>query len=99
MSGLGAGIDSFYEYLLKSYILFGEQEDLVMFNEMYQSIMHYLKRGRSCRDVFKGSDASNAPYYVNVDYATGRLLNYWVDSLSASFAGVQVSTSIASSSF
>ncbi|ETE60838.1 ER degradation-enhancing alpha-mannosidase-like 1, partial [Ophiophagus hannah] len=29
-SGLGAGLDSFYEYLLKSYILFGEKEDLEM---------------------------------------------------------------------
>lgn len=90
MSGLGAGIDSFYEYLLKSYILFGEREDLEMFNEMYQSVMRYLKRGRSCRDVFRETEVHNPPYYVNVDYATGRILNYWVDSLSASFAGVQV---------
>ncbi len=30
MSGIGAGIDSFYEYLLKSYVLFGEIEDFRM---------------------------------------------------------------------
>lgn len=44
-SGLGAGLDSFYEYLLKSYILFGEKEDLEMFNAAYQSIQNYLRRG------------------------------------------------------
>ena len=45
MSGIGAGIDSYYEYLLKSYILFGEREDLEMFKEMYHSIMKYLRKG------------------------------------------------------
>ena len=45
MSGIGAGIDSFYEYLLKSYILFGEQEDLEMFKDLYNSIMKYIRKG------------------------------------------------------
>ena len=45
MSGIGAGIDSFYEYLLKSYIVFGEREDLEMFKEMYNNIMKYLRKG------------------------------------------------------
>lgn len=44
-SGLGAGLDSFYEYLLKSYILFGEEDDLHMFNAAYRSIQSYLRRG------------------------------------------------------
>uniref|UniRef100_A0A7N6A980 alpha-1,2-Mannosidase n=1 Tax=Anabas testudineus TaxID=64144 RepID=A0A7N6A980_ANATE len=35
-SGLGAGMDSFYEYLLKSYILFGEKEDYKMFQAAYE---------------------------------------------------------------
>lgn len=47
-SGLGAGLDSFYEYLLKSYILFGEKEDLDMFNAAYHSIQSYLRRGYVC---------------------------------------------------
>ena len=65
-SGLGAGLDSFYEYLLKSYILFGEKEDLEMFNAAYQRIQNYLRRGyissppvslfrwasRMCHEVF-----------------------------------------------
>ena len=49
MSGLGAGIDSFYEILLKSFIMFGEQEDGDMFNSSYTSIKQHLRRGRgSC---------------------------------------------------
>lgn len=34
MSGLGAGMDSFYEYLLKSHILFGDVNDLEMFDRV-----------------------------------------------------------------
>lgn len=45
LSGLGAGLDSFYEYLLKSYIMFGETEDYAMFHEAYQNIKQHLRRG------------------------------------------------------
>lgn len=44
-SGLGAGMDSFYEYLLKSYILFGEKEDYKMFQTAYESIQNHMRRG------------------------------------------------------
>lgn len=44
-SGLGAGMDSFYEYLLKSYILFGEKEDYKMFQAVYRSIQNHMRRG------------------------------------------------------
>ncbi len=44
-SGLGAGMDSFYEYLLKSYILFGEKEDYRMFSAAYASIQSHMRRG------------------------------------------------------
>ena len=45
LSGLGAGLDSYFEYLLKSYILFGEEEDFVMFNDSYNAFKQYLRRG------------------------------------------------------
>ena len=45
LSGVGAGLDSFYEYLLKAYILFGHPEDYYMFNETYSLIKHYMRRG------------------------------------------------------
>ena len=45
MSGLGAGIDSYYEYLMKGYILFGEANDLEMYEELIRSAKAYLRRG------------------------------------------------------
>lgn len=45
LSGLGAGLDSFYEYLLKSYIMFGETEDYQMFSAIYKSIHEHMRRG------------------------------------------------------
>ncbi|CAK6435843.1 unnamed protein product [Pipistrellus nathusii] len=85
-SGLGAGLDSFYEYLLKSYILFGEKEDLDMFNAAYHSIQSYLRRGREACNEGEG----DPPLYVNVDMFSGRLMNTWMDSLQAFFPGLQV---------
>lgn len=86
MSGLGAGLDSFYEYLLKTYILFGENEDYKMFKEMYDSIKFHMRRGRlKCN---KGD--GNPPIYVNVNMKTGETVNHWVDSLQAAWTAVQV---------
>lgn len=47
-SGLGAGLDSFYEYLLKSFFLFGVQSDIKMFQVSLLDITfmvdkHFLK--------------------------------------------------------
>ncbi|XP_078342728.1 ER degradation-enhancing alpha-mannosidase-like protein 1 isoform X2 [Oculina patagonica] len=86
MSGLGAGLDSFYEYLLKGYIMFGETEDLKRFNDIYRAINKYLRKGRLKCNEGNGT----TPLYVNVQMNTGETVNTWVDALSASFAGVQV---------
>ncbi|XP_065909558.1 ER degradation-enhancing alpha-mannosidase-like protein 1 isoform X2 [Dysidea avara] len=88
LAGIGAGMDSFYEYLLKSYVMFGDPDDLYMFNEFYHSIMRYLKKGRACSQWLPG--LTNAPHYVNIDMTSGKISNYWTDSLSAFFAGLQV---------
>lgn len=86
MSGLGAGLDSFYEYLLKSYILFGELDDLKMFNESYESIKFNMRRGRIRCDRGSGMP----PVYVNVNMKTGETANNWIDALQAAWSGVQV---------
>ncbi|CAD5224389.1 unnamed protein product [Bursaphelenchus xylophilus] len=85
LSGLGAGLDSFYEYLLKAYIMFGDQRDLEMFVQAKTAIELNVRRGRpKCR-----FGDGNPPFYANVDMRDGTLLNTWIDSLSASYAGVQ----------
>jgi len=86
MAGLGAGVDSFYEILLKSFIMFGEEGDMEMFNESYDSIMQYMRRGRTkCN-----SGSGLHPLYVNVEMETGNTATNWIDSLQAAFPGVQV---------
>ena len=87
MSGIGAGMDSYYEYLLKSYILFGNEQDLSRFDSFYKSISKFNKR------YFDDDISSNAErpfYFANVNMHTGKLQNHWIDSLSAAFIGVQI---------
>ncbi|KAI5723370.1 hypothetical protein M8J76_005139 [Diaphorina citri] len=43
-SGIGAGVDSYFEYLIKGAILFQRPELLHMFNEIRRPIEKYLKR-------------------------------------------------------
>lgn len=65
MSGIGAGLDSFFEYLLKSYIMFGDQQDLDMFIQAYETIQEKLRRGRPhCRYGSTG----DPPFYGKLSY-------------------------------
>jgi ER degradation enhancer, mannosidase alpha-like 3 len=41
---IGAGIDSYYEYLLKGYILLGDEKFLQRFNRHYESIMKHMSQ-------------------------------------------------------
>jgi mannosidase alpha-like ER degradation enhancer 1 len=42
-SHIGAGIDSFHEYLIKSYILLGDDKYLEMFEISFDSIMKHVR--------------------------------------------------------
>ncbi len=79
MAGIGAGIDSFYEYLIKAYILFDDNDFLDMFEKGFESINLWVKD-------------PNKYLFKNVDFETGDLVNTWVDSLSAFWPGLQVLT-------
>ncbi|XP_037070597.1 ER degradation-enhancing alpha-mannosidase-like protein 1 [Pollicipes pollicipes] len=86
LSGLGAGMDSFYEYLLKAFIMFGDAEDYSRFNEIYEKIKIFMRKGRSrCN-----SGVGDHPMYVNVDMTNGNTMTGWVDSLQAAFPAVQL---------
>lgn len=50
-SGVGAGIDSYYEYLLKAYVLLGDERYLSRFNRHYNAIMKYIRQGPMLLDV------------------------------------------------
>lgn len=77
MTGIGAGTDSFYEYLLKSYVLFGDDEYLDMYETAQESIRRNLLH-------------DSKYFYKHVHLEDGNLMATWVDSLSAFMPGVQV---------
>ncbi|CAM4666533.1 unnamed protein product [Leuciscus chuanchicus] len=75
-SGVGAGIDSYYEYLMKAYILLGDKVYLKRFNTHYSAIMKYI---------------SQPPLLLNVHMHNPTVnVRSWMDSLLAFFPGLQV---------
>ncbi|KAF5388298.1 hypothetical protein D9615_000341 [Tricholomella constricta] len=77
VTGIGAGVDSFYEYALKWYILSGEIEFLDVWEEAYAAIMRY-------------SRATDGFWYRTVNMNSGDVAYFTVDSLSAFWPGLQV---------
>mmetsp|Transcript_28463 Transcript_28463/g.74790 ORF Transcript_28463/g.74790 Transcript_28463/m.74790 type:complete len:793 (+) Transcript_28463:124-2502(+) len=75
-AGIGAGIDSYYEYLLKSYILFGDATYLEMFNRQYDAVMEKLRKGPY---IFHAN--MNQPQHV---------VRQHLDSLQMFWPGLQV---------
>ncbi|XP_067622052.1 ER degradation-enhancing alpha-mannosidase-like protein 3 isoform X2 [Eurosta solidaginis] len=75
-SGVGAGIDSYYEYLFKSYVLLGDDKYLVRFNRHYNAVMKYVSEGPMLLDVL-----------MHRPHAKSR---NFMDSLLAFWPGLQV---------
>ncbi|EPS60831.1 hypothetical protein M569_13969, partial [Genlisea aurea] len=74
-SGIGAGVDSFYEYLLKAHLLFGSEEMWRMFQSAYLAVQSYFRHG---------------PWYHEADMRTGRATYWQLTSLQAFWPGLQV---------
>ncbi|KAG5230089.1 alpha-mannosidase MNS [Salix suchowensis] len=59
-SGIGAGVDSFYEYLFKAHILFGKEDFWRMFHSAYLAVQKYFRHGPwNTRFTGDGSMLSN----------------------------------------
>ncbi|CAB4254431.1 similar to Saccharomyces cerevisiae YHR204W MNL1 Alpha-1,2-specific exomannosidase of the endoplasmic reticulum [Maudiozyma barnettii] len=74
MTGVGASIDSFFEYALKGSILFDDDS----LYEIWDTAYNALKV--NCRGDW---------LYYNVDTHSGQLMTYWIDALSGFFPGLQ----------
>ncbi|EMS51403.1 putative alpha-mannosidase I MNS4 [Triticum urartu] len=74
-AGIGTSIDSFYEYVLKAYLLFGDEEYLYVFQEAYKAAMHYLHHD---------------PWYIEVNMNSGATVWPLFNSLQAFWPGLQV---------
>ncbi|XP_018324455.1 ER degradation-enhancing alpha-mannosidase-like protein 3 isoform X2 [Agrilus planipennis] len=70
-SGVGAGIDSYYEYCLKAYILLGDEKYLNRFNRHYEAIMKYISQGPMLLDVHMHRPYTNSRNYMDA------LLAFW----------------------
>ncbi|ETW10015.1 hypothetical protein, variant 1 [Aphanomyces invadans] len=78
-TGIGAGLDSFYEYLLKYYVMSGDSDFLDMFNQSYVSIEKHLLHPRD-------------GYHREVDMSLGNQFVHSnrVSALQAFWPGLQV---------
>jgi hypothetical protein len=74
-SGIGSNQDSFYEYLFKGWLLFGDAELLQMFEDMYAAVRTHMKQG---------------DWYVDVNMNKGSISLPWFTGLSAFWPGLQV---------
>lgn len=76
-SHIGAGIDSYYEYLYKCWALFGDQECKAMWDVSNSAIHTYLV------------DTTNTGvWYGHSDMDTGERIQTWYGALDAYFGGV-----------
>jgi hypothetical protein len=85
-TGIGSSLDSFYEYMLKGALLFGEAEGdddngggglLETFKDAYAALQMYVR-------------VPHGFWYAPTDADSGRTLVRVVDSLGAFFPGLQV---------
>ena len=74
-SGVGTSIDSFYEYLIKSYILYGEDEFLFLFQQAYRSAKALLAK---------------SPWYVDVNMESAQLVWPIYNSLQSFWPAIEV---------
>lgn len=90
-TGIGAGIDSFFEYSLKTHILLsGLPYD--QRNPGFDSPDAFLRAWKDAhkgikRHIYRGATHQH-PHYVQVDLYTGALRAFWIDSLSAYYQGL-----------
>ncbi|KAH9253979.1 hypothetical protein BASA81_008103 [Batrachochytrium salamandrivorans] len=78
IAGIGSNIDSIYEYYLKQYILFGDDESLEWFNILYEGAVRHLRVPVGNR------------FYHEVDMRSGKVTRRLASALQAFWSGMQV---------
>ncbi|PLW45188.1 hypothetical protein PCANC_11314 [Puccinia coronata f. sp. avenae] len=77
VSSIGAGIDSFYEYILKSHVLLADDSFLDIWDQAYKAVMTYMR-------------SPDGFWYRGVNMQTGAVATTTIDSLAAFWPGLQV---------
>ncbi|KAI5954048.1 GPI13 [Candida margitis] len=81
ITGIGASIDSFYEYAAKSAIIFNDNDMWSVFHASYKALLTHSAQ------EFHGT-----MIFPNVGTEDGILFGDWIDSLGAFWSGLQVLT-------
>lgn len=93
-SGIGAGIDSFFEYSIKSAILLSnlpyhasnyKTEAPEVFLQVWDEAHAAVKR-----HVYRDARSESYPFYGQVDFYSGASRYNWIDNLSAYYPGLLV---------
>ena len=74
-SGIAGGIDSMYEYMVKSWIMFGDDEYASMFEEGLHSVRRHVRHPSG--------------WHLETDISAGRFTGE-ISSLAAFWPGLQV---------
>ncbi|CAK4031255.1 glycoside hydrolase family 47 [Lecanosticta acicola] len=94
LSGIGAGIDSFFEYSLKSHILLSglSYNTTIPHMDAPESFLEVWQQAHAAvkRHIYNTSLKEKHPYYAQVDTFTGALRYHWIDNLSAYYPGLLV---------
>lgn len=77
ITGIGAGVDSFFEYAVKAYILFDDASYWDIWHTLYEAIKTHLQD-------------HNKFIYKNINFVSTALATTWIDSLAAYFPGLLV---------
>lgn len=90
-TGIGAGIDSFFEYALKSHILlsglpYDEADAATDSPDAFLNAWLDAHEGIK-RQIYRGAQHQH-PHYAQVDLYTGAIRAFWIDSLSAFYQGL-----------
>ncbi|EFA84328.1 glycoside hydrolase family 47 protein [Heterostelium album PN500] len=73
-SGIGTGIDSFFEYMLKAAIYFDDEEYMQMFLDSYKAILKYIRKD---------------PWYIEVHMSKAIIIWPIYNSLQSFWPGLQ----------
>ncbi|KAK4903163.1 hypothetical protein LTR27_000091 [Elasticomyces elasticus] len=97
LAGIGAGVDSFFEYAFKSSILLSGLGPTPGSGGLASDAMHdpsaYLRVWEAShtaikRHIYRSTSVSQFPYYAQSDLLTGAPRYTWIDNLSAYYPGL-----------
>lgn len=84
LTGIGASVDSFYEYSAKAAIIFNDKYMWSVFKTSYKALLTHLAIGGGAGDA--------TMIFTNVGVYDGVVTSEWIDLLGAFWAGLQVLT-------